>query len=228
VGVEVRGVCLRGNFLVSGDADNIARLWQLGAGDVSRVWKGFRDSEDGSYAEVTLPTCTSKVVHQGSVYCVGVTAGGTVASIGWNKSDLKLWSAAGTAHAITTPAPVMFAMSLTSKLLFLGLRGGHVVSYSLVGGGLVHNFASNTAKKDVTALSVYGTLLVTGCEHAPQGLRVWSLSNEKPELVTNHDARHAIAAVALCPMSGRIIATGTDEELEVWGPREAAVDDSRR
>ena len=112
-GEALRGVSLRGNFLATGCAANRASLFQLGEGksDDGRTWKGYRRSEfddrgegegggheggedRGGIVEVLLPR-VGEMRHDGSVYCVVVTAGGRVASLGWNSTDLKLWGLDG-------------------------------------------------------------------------------------------------------------------------------------
>lgn len=76
----------------------------------------------------------------------------------------------------------------------------------------------------VSALSIVGTLLVTGCEYGPQAIRIMSLKGvssgkqSKPDLISIHDPMHAVAAIALSPDHRTILTCGSDEELEVWGP----------
>jgi len=86
----------------------------------------------------------------------------------------------------------------------------------------MHSFTSNTALRAVSALAVYGPLLVTACEHAPQSLRVWSLeaSGPKAELLTTHETMDTVAALALSvqPDSTLIISAGADDEVTIWGP----------
>lgn len=113
--------------------------------------------------------------------------------------------------------------------MYLGLRDGHVAIYDASGGELLHLFKANAAGREVTSLAVRESagdvLLVAGCEHGSQAIRVIQLAQfgpgkarPKPTLLANHDTFHPVVALALSPDGGLIAAMGTDEELEVWGP----------
>lgn len=238
-GEALRGVSLRGNFLATGCAANRASLFQLGEGksDDGRTWKGYRRSEfddrgegegggheggedRGGIVEVLLPR-VGEMRHDGSVYCVVVTAGGRVASLGWNSTDLKLWGLDGAQLEVALPSASGFAMVLDSSdaIIFLGLRSGHVACYSME-DGLMHGiFAANAARREVSALALCGELhrgvtLVCACEHAPQAIRIMGLPPKvagdmawkaKPELLCTHGARRSplpavrpSAALLLC------------------------------
>ncbi len=113
--------------------------------------------------------------------------------------------------------------------VYLGLRDGHVAVYDALGGELLHLFRANAADREVTSLAVResggGVLVVAGCEHGSQAIRVIELAQfgsgkarPKPALLANHDTFHPVVALALSPDGGQIAAMGSDEELEVWAP----------
>ena len=239
VGEVLRSVHLAGNFLVTGDAGNKATMWRLGSGDDAsgRTWKGYRRNDDDRNeddiiaVEVALPRLAS-VAHRGTVYGVGVTSGGVACSIGWNCNDLKVWSSSGTVlHEVATPSMAGFALALQGDSVFVGLRSGHVATYSISTGAMGQIFAANSARREVSALAVAGKqggkqLVVTGCEYGPQAIRLMSLEGvssdegkqSKPELISMHDPMHAVAAIALSRDCRTILTSGPDEELEAWGP----------
>ena len=235
VGEAVRGVALCGNFLVTGDATDTATLWQLGDGDPTRLWKGFTEEQNA----ITIPTKVGKVGHEGSVYCVAVLATGSVASVGWNARDLKLWGrSAGTGsaamgavhHVVTLPAAAGFAMSRSGESVYVGLRSGHIVAYGMRTGEMERIFAANTMKSEVSALAARflpgrGTVLAVGNEHAPQ-LRLCLVPEGRPatlqaepKLILSHDAHHVVTSIAVSERSGIVLTAGTEDgELEAWTP----------
>ena len=78
-------------------------------------------------------------------------------------------------------------------------------------------------------------LVVAGCEHAPQAVRIIQVADfsrggarPRPLLIANLDSFLPVVALALSADGGRIATVGNDEELEVWGPApdEAPCDES--
>lgn len=223
----MKGIDLRGNFLCVGDGANKARLWRLSGGDPSRLWMGHR-AEGGGRVEVPLPPSDGEVTHLGSVYCARVTAQGVVASVGWNRSDLRLWQLGSPPQPLQTSAPVLCAMAIAAdwkqpgaEVVLVGQRNGRVEAWSMASGAFRYGFVCNSALKEVSCLAVSGTTLVTACEYGPQAIRVWQLAAaQPPTLVTTHDPGHVVAALALCPAARRLASTATDGTLHVWAPAE--------
>ena len=86
--------------------------------------------------------------------------------------------------------------------------------YDALGGELLHLFRANAADREVTSLAVResggGVLVVAGCEHGSQAIRVIELAQfgsgkarPKPALLANHDTFHPVASLALSPMRKR-------------------------
>lgn len=181
VGEVLRSVHLAGNFLVTGDAGNKAVMWRLGSADDTsgRTWKGHRRNDDDRNedeliaVEVALPRLGS-VTHRGTVYGCGVTSAGVACSVGWNSNDLKIWNSAGAVlHNVTTPANAGFALVLNGDSIFIGLRSGHVATYSISTGAMTQIFAANSAKREVSARHTHHTYHTHRTHHTlrPSALR---------------------------------------------------------
>ena len=218
VGSEVLGVSLAGSYLSTGDAAQTSKLWQLGTGDPSRVWMGYKDGTDGNPIVVTISGHVGEVAHEGSVYCTLTNASGLVCSVGRNHTDLKVWSHEGVLHEARTPAAALCAMAAEGDCVFIGLRNGHVVGYSLSTGTLLYDFASNPTGKEVTCLAVKGDVIAVGSEYLPFALRFWSLAGEKPKLRLSRDASCAISCLTFAPNSSIMVTADTEGEVTVWSP----------
>ncbi|MEK6589057.1 MAG: caspase family protein [Nitrospinota bacterium] len=200
-------------YLISGSADNTARIWNLG--------KINFNGSGGNGEAVTITSSTSLEGHTDYLYAVSFSPYGNISVTGSNDYTVKLWDARS-GSLITT---MVGHTDKVNSAVFTPdgryiLSGGNDRTIRLW-NGKDGSFIKVLSKQNsnVTSLSVSpdGTKVVTGCgEGESYTINIYSIPSG--QLITSFSMHeNVVLATAISP-DGTTVATGggNDNEIYLW------------
>ena len=184
-----------GKLILSGSADRTARLWQVTTGQQLKLLSA----------------------HTGPVRAVALSADGKLAATGSSDTSVRVWDAATgqpLRHFAKMHSKAVLALAFTPEMrvIFSGGEDGQAKLFDIVGGSVLHTYASAGAIHSV-ALHPNGKQGLTA--GSDKMIHVWALLNGT-EICKMVGHLGTVNCVVYSPDSRQALSASDDKTIRLW------------
>lgn len=185
-----------GTMIVSGSADNTAKLWDRATGREIRTFRG----------------------HAGDVTAVTFSADSKTVISGSANGSIKIWNVAqgretGTLRSKQSSGVTSVALSADGKMLVSGSFAGNVILWDVSTRQELRTFKGHLKAVDSVAFAPNGKMVVS-CSR-DETVRLWPVAKDA-EPVTLRGHKSWVRSVAFSPDSKLVASGGYDATLKLW------------